>query len=99
MYLNYRYLVTVFHKHSFPLRERLGTLTRLNSERCMKKGLALVAQFLGFNGNKFINLCKREMSKIINPIETGGAVADHFNYLTRKKLGLEIFLSHLKKNP
>jgi hypothetical protein len=44
MYLNYRYLVTVFHKHGHPLRERLETLNRLNSERCMK-GFALVAQF------------------------------------------------------
>jgi hypothetical protein len=44
MYLNYRYLVTVFHKHGHPKRERLETLNRLNSERCMK-GFALVAQF------------------------------------------------------
>jgi ribonuclease HI len=40
---NYRYLVTVFHKHGHPLRERLETLNRLNSERCMK-GFGLVAQ-------------------------------------------------------
>jgi hypothetical protein len=45
MYLNYRYLVTVFHKHGQPLRERLETLNRLNSERCMKE-FALVAQFI-----------------------------------------------------
>jgi hypothetical protein len=45
MYLNYRYLVTVFHKHGCALRERLETLNRLNSERCMK-GFALVAQFI-----------------------------------------------------
>jgi hypothetical protein len=45
MYLNYRYLVTVFHKHGHLLRERLKTLKRLNSEKCMK-GFALeVAQF------------------------------------------------------
>jgi hypothetical protein len=44
MCLNYRYLVTVFHKHSHPLRGRLDTLNRLNSERCMK-GFASVAQF------------------------------------------------------
>jgi hypothetical protein len=44
MYLNYRYLVTVFHKHGHPLRERLETLNRLNTERCMK-GFALVALF------------------------------------------------------
>jgi hypothetical protein len=43
-YLNYRYLATVFHKHVHPLRERLETLNRLNSERCMKI-FALVAQF------------------------------------------------------
>jgi hypothetical protein len=36
MYLKYRYLVTVFHKHGHPLRERLETLNRLNSERCLK---------------------------------------------------------------
>jgi hypothetical protein len=44
MYLNYRYLVTVFHKHGHPLRERLETLNQLNSERCIK-GFALVTQF------------------------------------------------------
>jgi hypothetical protein len=44
MYLNYRYLVTVLHKHGHPLRERLETLNRLNSERCLK-GFELVAQF------------------------------------------------------
>jgi hypothetical protein len=44
MYLNYRYLVTIFHKHGHPLREWLKTLNRLNSERCMK-GFALVAPF------------------------------------------------------
>jgi hypothetical protein len=38
MYLNYKYVVTVFHK------EWLETLNRLNSERCMK-GFALLAQF------------------------------------------------------
>jgi hypothetical protein len=44
MYLNYRYLATVFHKHGHLLRERLETLNRLNSERCME-GFSLVAQF------------------------------------------------------
>jgi ABC-type uncharacterized transport system permease subunit len=44
IYLNYRFLVTVFHKHGHPLRERLEILNRLNSERCMK-GFALVAHF------------------------------------------------------
>jgi hypothetical protein len=44
MYLNYRYLVIVFHKHGHPVRERLVTLNRLNSERCIKR-FALVAQF------------------------------------------------------
>jgi hypothetical protein len=44
MYLNYRYLVTVFNKHGHPFRDQLETLNRLNSERCMK-GFALVAQF------------------------------------------------------
>jgi hypothetical protein len=44
MYLSYRYSVTVFHKHDHTVRERLETLNRLNSERCMK-GFALVAQF------------------------------------------------------
>jgi hypothetical protein len=32
MYLNYRYLVTVFYKHGHLLKERLETLNRLNSE-------------------------------------------------------------------
>jgi hypothetical protein len=44
MYLNYRYLVTIFHKHGHPLRERLETLNRFNSDICMK-GFALEAQF------------------------------------------------------
>jgi hypothetical protein len=44
MYLNYRYLVSVFHKHGHPLRERFENLNRLNLERC-NKGFALVAQF------------------------------------------------------
>jgi hypothetical protein len=44
LYLNYRYLVTVFHKHGHPLRERIETLNRLNSEKCME-GFALVALF------------------------------------------------------
>jgi hypothetical protein len=44
MYLNYRYLVTVFQKHGHPLRKRLETLSRLNSEKCLK-GFELVAQF------------------------------------------------------
>jgi hypothetical protein len=44
IYLKYRYLATVFHKHGHLLKERLENLNRLNSERCMK-GFALVAQF------------------------------------------------------
>jgi hypothetical protein len=43
MYLSYRYLVTVFHKHDHPLRERHETLNRLNTERCTK-GFALVTE-------------------------------------------------------
>jgi hypothetical protein len=35
---------TVYHKHGHPLRKKLETLNRLNSERCMKV-FALVAQF------------------------------------------------------
>jgi hypothetical protein len=44
MYLNYRFLVTICHKHGHPLRERLETLIRLSSGRCLK-GFTLVVQF------------------------------------------------------
>jgi hypothetical protein len=42
--LEYTSTVTIFHKHGHPLKEWLETLSRLNSERCMR-GSALVAQF------------------------------------------------------
>jgi hypothetical protein len=43
-YLNYRYLITIFHKHDHLLRERFETLNRLNSKRCVR-GFVLSAQF------------------------------------------------------
>jgi hypothetical protein len=45
MYLNYRYLVTIFHKHGHTLRERLETSEQIiYSEICMK-GFVLSTQF------------------------------------------------------
>jgi hypothetical protein len=72
MYLNYRYLVTVFHKHDRLLRELLKNLSKLNSERCMK-GFQLVAQFTFQPSNIY---AQHDLAVLVSVLDIDEAMMD-----------------------
>jgi hypothetical protein len=67
MYLNYRYLITVFHKHGHPVMERLETLNKLNSERCLKG-------FPSIDKSMYPSVASRELATITSDYATGNMV-------------------------